>query len=82
MQDRYEIDVNELLAERKQIALIWGVEDVQEIRPDLNDDQAWEVLQAAERKHDATLGICWETLEFWAEDLFPEPDDSDQTSSV
>jgi len=69
MQDK-DIDIHELLAERKQIALIWSVEDVQAVRPDLTDDQAWQVLQDVERGHDANLGVCWLTLEYVAEDLF------------
>ena len=28
---------------------IWSVEDVQQLRPDLDDDQAWEVLQAVDQ---------------------------------
>ena len=65
-----EVDVYDLLAGRKQIAVIWGVEDVQEVRPDLTDEQAWEVLQQTDRKHDATLGINWDTLECISEMLF------------
>ena len=40
-----DIDVHAFLAERRQIALIWSIEDVQGIRPDLGDEQGWEVLQ-------------------------------------
>jgi len=62
-----EIDVHALLAARRQIAPIWSVEDVQSVRPDLTDDQAWEVLQYAERRHDAEIGINWEVLSCHAE---------------
>ena len=55
-------DVHAFLAERRQIAVIWSVEDVQEIRPDLTDEQAWDVLEHAERHHDATIGINWDVL--------------------
>jgi len=65
-----EIDVHELLSGRKQIAAIWSVEDVQGIRPDLTDDQAWEVLYQVGRKHDAEYGINWTTLECMADMLF------------
>jgi hypothetical protein len=61
---------HQLLAERQQIAAIWCIEDVQGIRPDLTDDQAWEVLEEVGRKHDAELGISWTTLEIFADDLF------------
>ena len=65
-----DIDIYALLAERKQIALIWSVEDVQEVRPDLTNEQAWEVLQQVKSDHDATIGVNWETLEWAAQDLF------------
>ena len=61
------------LASRRQIAVLWGIEDVQSIRPDLDDDQAWHVLQAAERHHDCNYGITWETLELTADSLFEQP---------
>jgi hypothetical protein len=70
MTPNHDIDIDALLADRKQIALIWSIEDVQEVRPDLTDKQAWEVLQQVKSHHDATLGVTWETLEWVAQDLF------------
>jgi hypothetical protein len=72
-----EIDVHELLTGRKQIAAIWSIEDVLQVRPDLTDEQAWEVLERVGDKHCAEYGISWTTLECVAEDLFdgaPETD--------
>jgi len=69
MQDTSDINIHALLAERRQIAAIWGIEDVQQIRPDLSEDQAWEVLQAVSRQHDAEFGVTWLTLELTAEEL-------------
>ena len=74
MTDTDDIDIHALLAERRQVAALWSTEDVQEIRPDLSEDQAWEVLQAVSRRHDAELGINWLTLELAADDLYPQPD--------
>lgn len=68
------IDVQALLVERRMIAVSWGIEDVQEIRPDLDDDQAWEVLQAIEDRHDCNSGITWDTLEYMADRLYPISD--------
>lgn len=74
-----EINVHQLLAGRKHIAAIWSVEDMQGIRPDLTAEQAWEVLQEAQHKHDAMMGISWDTLEILAEDLFgPAPETTDE----
>jgi hypothetical protein len=67
---RKPIDIHAYLAEHGEIASIWHIEDVQSVRPDLTDGQAWEVLQAAKDNHDATIGINWDVLEFHADDLF------------
>ncbi|HJT77881.1 MAG TPA: hypothetical protein VJ739_11830 [Gemmataceae bacterium] len=70
MSDTDDIDIHALLAKRRQIAAIWSVEDVRHVRPDLTDEQAWEVLQRVGRRHDAETGITWLTLEYSAEELF------------
>ncbi len=57
----------------KQIAAIWGIEDVQELRPDLTAEQAWEVLQRVDHHHDADHGITRNTILLAAEELFPPP---------
>lgn len=71
------VDVNfhveQLLAKHRSIAAIWCIDDVKGVRPDLTDDQAWEVLEQVGRKHDAEWGINWTTLETTADDLFPKP---------
>ena len=54
-----------------KIAHIWSIADVQEIRPDIDDDQAGRVLFRVLCKLDCTLGITWDGLEFWAEEMFP-----------
>ena len=72
--------VFQLLAKHRKIAVIWSNEDVQEVRPDLTDDQAWQVLLEVERRNDAELGINWQTLERVAEELFgdaPETGDGE-----
>jgi len=81
MTNKPDIDIHEILAERRLIGLLWGIEDVREVRPDLNAEQCWEVLQHVERRADAEIGINWLTLEWAAEDLFgdaPESDDGEE----
>ncbi len=74
--------VHDLLAKHRQIASIWSIEDVKCIRPDLTDDQAWEVLERrGGDKYDPWACITWTTLEDVADDLFPEPDDNSQSAS-
>lgn len=66
------IDLHRLLESRKQIAHVWSLEDVQDIRPDLDDKQSWLVLQKVDWGKDASIGISWETLSMVAESLYPE----------
>jgi hypothetical protein len=73
-----EIDIHALLAERRQIADVWSIEDVQAVRPDLSEDQCWEVLQFTDSTKDAELGITWLTLEMAAEHLFGDAPETNQ----
>jgi hypothetical protein len=50
-----------------QIAIIWDVEDVAEVRPGLTDEQAVGVLRLAKKHHDATTGVNWEVLDRWSD---------------
>jgi hypothetical protein len=70
-----DLDIHELLAQEGKIAHIWGIDDVQCIRPDLEDDQAWQVLQDIERRLDSQYGISWDTIEIVADELYgPKPE--------
>jgi hypothetical protein len=55
----------------KQIAIIWSIQDVQEQRPDLTDEQASDVLQAMKTRHDANFGINWNVIDTVSEMLYP-----------
>jgi hypothetical protein len=65
------IDVHAVLAERRQVAVVWSIEDVQYVRSDLNDEQAWEVLQRCRHNHDCEYGFTWDYIKCVADDLFP-----------
>jgi hypothetical protein len=69
--------IRELLQRQRQVAHIWGIEDVQGIRRDLNEDQCWEVLQHVDHHKDAEIGITWLTLEYAAEHLFGDAPETD-----
>ena len=75
-----EVDVHALLAGRRQIAAVWSVEDVQEVRPDLDADRAWEVLEVAKDSHQADIGINWSVLESHAEMLYGDAPETDEAS--
>ena len=68
------IDVHALLAERRQITIVWDIADVKEVRPDLDDEQCWQVLRQVERWHDASIGISWDILSGMAAWLYPTPE--------
>lgn len=55
--------------ENGTISIVWSVEDVLTVRPDLSDEEAMDVLERAYRGHDAMYGICCETLRVYAEDI-------------
>jgi hypothetical protein len=67
-----EIDIQQLLRQRRQVAVVWCVEDVKHVRPDLTEDQAWQVLQQCYDKHDCEWGFTWTYLQDVAADLFPK----------
>ncbi|HWB10545.1 MAG TPA: hypothetical protein VG826_15050 [Pirellulales bacterium] len=73
-----ELDVHRLLAARRQVAVVWNIEDVQQLRPDLSDDQAWEVLEQAYDVHDCEWGFTWTHLETVADDMFPKPSTTEE----
>ena|SRR5271166_107900 len=66
--------VHRLLARYHKIAVIWCVEDMLGVRPDLTEDQTWEALQDVQDKHDADWGITWTMLQDVADALFPQKD--------
>lgn len=70
-----ELDQFELVDKRYAVAIVWQIDDVMTIRPDLTEEQAAEVLGAVESGHDASLGISWDTLEIYADNLFPEDEE-------
>lgn len=45
----------------------WYKKDIESLGYECTDEQAEEVLELAESKHDATIGINWEVLEEWCE---------------
>ncbi len=63
--------LQEQLAAQGYIAILWHIDDVLAVRPDLTAEQAYEVLEACADDHDANLGLTWYTLETCADQLFP-----------
>jgi len=70
-EEEIDVDLREVLAENRQIAHVWSVVDVQALHDDLDDDQAWTVLQAVEKRLDSGRGITWDIVKTVADELFP-----------
>ena len=75
--DYSKIDIDELLKQRRQIAAIWGTDDIREVPPDLTDDQAWKVLKECNRRHDCNDGLTWDFIEVIADAVFPSSNDGE-----
>ena len=56
----------------------WHIDDVQSVRPDLDDDQAVHVLEAMADWFDANDGINWEVIEMTAEQLYPQDEEDEE----
>ena len=66
-----DTDVHTLLKQRGRVAVIWSIEDVRSLRPDLDDDQAMDVLEACIDQHDCEYGFTWTFIEDMSYALFP-----------
>jgi hypothetical protein len=75
--------IQEALTACRLIAVTWCIDDVKAIRPDLSDDQCWEVLERAKDQHDADYGITWTFLRDIAADLFdPDASETDEAEEA
>src|SRR6185312_1207348 len=68
-----EIDIDELLAEHHAIAIVWDIRHVRDQRSDLDDDQAWAVIQLCQERWDRLNDPMLETIRDAAEALYPKP---------
>ena len=58
-----------------EIAIVWSIADVMEECKWLTEEQAYDVLHHLDRKHDANIGVNWDTIYYWAEYLYPQGND-------
>lgn len=63
---------------KNEIHIVWTVDDVQSIVPGLSDEAARDVLDEADRRHDAEYGITWDVLREHAEWDDDEDDEDDE----
>lgn len=61
----------DLMCRCRVVGVVWTLDDVREVRPDLTDDeQAWEVLVRAGHKY-SDGPVTPEAIELAADDLYP-----------
>jgi hypothetical protein len=66
----FDIDLDDILYEQRQVAVIWTTDHVREIRSDLSEDQSWEVLKTCRARWGSCQGIDWQVIEKTAEEMF------------
>jgi hypothetical protein len=71
--DYSHIDIDKVLKSRGQVAIVWSIEDVQGLRPDLNAEQSWDVLAECRDKHDSEWGFTYSFIWDVADRMFPRP---------
>jgi hypothetical protein len=74
--DHSEVDIHELLAQRRQVAVICSSQDVQRMHPYLNDHQAWEVLQYCINRYNCEMNLVW-LIGLVTKDIFPFPESNE-----
>jgi len=61
------------LRKRNYAFIIWGIEDIFEVAKDLelecNTKQAIDIIHNIDRKADCEIGITWDTLIFWVQEI-------------
>ena len=76
------VEAREILQrEEEYVAIKWHPDDVKEIRPDLSTLECREVLQTVLDNHDAKVGVNWDQIGFWANELYPQNERSAQQAS-
>jgi hypothetical protein len=48
-----------------EISINWHFTDILSVDDSLTNDEARQVLQLIKEKHDANIGVNWETIEAW-----------------
>ena len=54
------------------ISITWTIADVKSLDESLTDDECRQVLAIAEKNHDASIGINWDVLETYIDEVAGE----------
>lgn len=60
----------------RHIEIQWTTEDVQLSRPDLTEQQAWEVLLCIQNEANHRIEVNWDTIGSMATWLYPEEEEA------
>ncbi len=74
-EQEIDVDLGELLAENRKIAQVWGIDDVRAVRPDLDKNAAWDVLQSVNDDLNAQRGLIRDAIEHTANEIYPHKPD-------
>jgi hypothetical protein len=70
--EKWRKEVNKIPKADRVLEVPWHIDDVHSIREDLTAQQCAEVLEAVGDNHDSEVGVNWDVISWYAEDLFPE----------
>ena len=70
--EKWRKEVNKIPKDRRVLKVPWHIDDVHNIREDLTAEQCAEGLEAVSDNYDAEVGVNWDVISWYAEDLFPE----------
>lgn len=51
------------------INIQWHIDDVKRLDDSLTDNQARQVLQAVHNNHNADIGVNWDTINYWINEI-------------
>jgi hypothetical protein len=54
-----------------ELYAMWAYRGIQQLRPDLTEEQALEVLDMVLQNNSEDISLCFDTLEMWADAIFP-----------
>lgn len=70
--------LNNPLNEIDHISIVWTVNDITDAHPHLTDEQAADVLDEVQHRHDAAIGINWTVIDTIVSMKYPDPGEEEE----
>jgi len=64
-------DLALLFNQPEEITIVWSVDDIKKVAPNLQDFQARFILSQLKKCHNAELGINWDVIRYTVTVYFP-----------